>query len=68
VDESPKGLPKNRFNISKFIVHSGIPDVYNRWYSWYSSTCVKDLNIYTNGLYLKSKMIKRTYKNNCVVQ
>ena len=27
--ESSSGLPKNRSNVSKFIVHSGIPNAYN---------------------------------------
>jgi len=28
--ESSSGLPKNRSNVWKFVVHSGIPNAYNR--------------------------------------
>ena len=38
--ESSSGLPENRSNVSKFIVHFGIPDAYIRYYSLDSGTCV----------------------------
>jgi hypothetical protein len=43
--ESTSSLLENRSNVSTFIVHSGIPKAYNRWYSQYKSTCVRCLNI-----------------------
>jgi hypothetical protein len=64
--ESSSGLLENRSNISTFIVHSGIPKVYNRWYSQYKSTRVRDLIIYTVE-YLKVKRIKVIHTGNCVV-
>jgi hypothetical protein len=45
--ESSSGLLENRSNISTFIVHSGIPKAYNRWYSQYKSTRVTNLIIHT---------------------
>jgi hypothetical protein len=48
-------------------VHSGIPKAYNRWYSQYKSTRVRDLIIYSTVEYLKVKRIKVAHKNNCVV-
>jgi len=58
--ESESGLPKNRSNVSNFIVHSGIPNAYNRLYSWYNRICARNLNIrvYTMEYILKSKLIK----------
>jgi len=41
--ESSSGLLENRSNVSTSIVHSGIPKAYNRWYSQYKSTRVRDL-------------------------
>jgi hypothetical protein len=56
---------ENRSNVSTFIVHSGIPKAYNRWYSQYKSTRVKDFIIYILIIYyiytveyLKVKKIK----------
>jgi hypothetical protein len=45
--ETSLGLLENRSNVSTFIVHSGIPEAYNRWYSPYKSTRVTDMIIYT---------------------
>jgi len=44
-NESSSGLLQNIYNVSTFIVHSGIPKPYNRWYSQYKSTGVRDLTI-----------------------
>jgi len=38
--ESSSGLLKNISDVSKFIVHSGIPNAYNMHYSYYNSTVV----------------------------
>ena len=64
--ESLSGLVESRSNVSTFIVHSGIPNDYNRWYSQYKSTHVRDLIIYTVEC-SKFKRIKVIHKNNCVV-
>jgi len=58
---------ESRSNVSTFIVHSGIPKAYNRWYSQYKSTRVRGLIIYTVE-YLKVKKIKVIHKSNCVLQ
>jgi hypothetical protein len=34
-------LLENRSTVSIFIVHSGIPKAYNRWYRQYINTCVR---------------------------
>jgi hypothetical protein len=52
--ELSSGLLENRSNVSIFIVHSGIPKAYSRWYSQYKSGRVRHLIIYTVE-YLKLK-------------
>jgi hypothetical protein len=44
--DSSSGLLENRSNVSTFIVHSGNPKVYNRWYSQYKSTRASDMCIF----------------------
>jgi len=39
--QSSTGILENRSNVSTFIVHSGIPKAYSRWYSQYKSTRVR---------------------------
>jgi hypothetical protein len=65
--DASSGLPKNRSNVSNFLVHSGIPNAYNRWYSWYSSVHVSEIWIYIMEYILKFKMVKVTQKHLCLV-
>jgi len=59
--ESSSGLLENRSHVSVFIVHSGIPnEAYNRWYSQYKSTCVRDLIIYR--IYTKNGAVSKVNK------
>jgi len=44
--ESSSGLLENRSNVSTFIVHSGNPKAYNRWYSQYKSTRASDTSTF----------------------
>ena len=53
--ESSSALLENRSNVSTFLVHFGIPKAYNRWYSQYKSTRVRDLIIY---IYIYSTVFK----------
>jgi hypothetical protein len=43
--ESSTDLLENRSNVSTFLVHCGITKYYNRWYSQYKSTAVRDMII-----------------------
>ena len=63
---SLSGLLENSSNVSTVIVRSGIPKAYNRWYSQYKSTRVRDLIICTVQC-LKVKKTKVIHKSNCVV-
>jgi len=58
---SSTGLLENGANVLTFIVHFGIPKAYNKWYSQYKSTCVRDLIILTFNtlLYIQFKSLTR---------